>query len=56
MNRIVLSFVGGLLLLFAAVCPLPAILSVSGMVWRGLIGILGCVMLALGIVRRARKR
>ncbi|WP_294514785.1 hypothetical protein [uncultured Intestinimonas sp.] len=55
MNKIVLSIVGLLLILFAAVCPLPTILSVSGMVWRGVIGVLGCAMFAFGIVRRAHQ-
>lgn len=56
MNQIILSIVGLLLVLFAAVCPLPAIFSVSGMVWRGVLGVLGCLMLAFGIVRKVRRQ
>ncbi len=47
----------GLMLLFAAIiCPFPTILAVSGIVWRIIIGLLGCFLLALGIYKIAGKK
>lgn len=44
-------------LLFAAIiCPFPTMLAVSGIVWRIIIGLLGCFLPALGIYKIAGKK
>lgn len=55
MKNIVLIIVGLIFLLFAMICPLPTMLAVSGIVWRIIIGLFGCCLLALGIYRIVRK-
>ena len=56
MKEIALIIVGALLLLFAAVYPLPTLLAIHGTAWRVIIGLLGCFSLASGIYKTIRKR
>lgn len=56
MKKIGLIMVGFLFLIFGIICPLPAILGVSGIVWRIVLGLLGCFLLGLGIYKAVRKR
>ena len=48
--------VGLILLLFAAVCPLPMMFAISGIAWRMIIGLLGCLLLTSDISKVAQKR
>ncbi len=56
MKNIVLIIVGLIFLLFVVICPLPTMLAISGIVWRIIIGLFGCCLLALGIYKIVRKR
>lgn len=40
--RILIGVAGLIVLLFAIICPLPAVLAVPGIVWRVGIGLFGC--------------
>ncbi len=48
--------VGMMLLFVAIICPFPMILAIPGIMWRIIIGILGCFLLALGIYKIAGKK
>ena len=52
---IALIAVGLWLLIIAMITPLPAMLSVSGTVWRIIIGLLGCILILFGIYSSNRK-
>lgn len=56
MKNIVLVIVGLIFLLFAAICPFPSLLSVSGVIWRMIIGFISCFVLVMGIYKTVRKR
>ena len=49
MKKVALIIAGLILLLFTAICPLPTMLAVPGLVWRIMIGLLGCFMISAGI-------
>ena len=53
MKRIALIIAGLIVLIFVMICPLPTMLAVSGIVWRIILGLLGCLLLVSGI--RSRK-
>lgn len=56
MKNIVLIIVGLTILLFVVICPYPTMLAISGVVWRIMIGLFGCFLLALGIFKSVRRR
>ena len=49
MKNIFAMVVGGLLIILANICPFPPLLGISGMAWRSVIGLFGCVVLCLGL-------
>lgn len=50
-----LAAAGTILLIFAAICPLPAMFAIPGAVWRIMIGLLGCLLFVSGIRKAACK-
>ena len=54
MKNVLLMMIGVLLFGFVAICPLPTMLAVSGIVWRAGLGLLGCGLFACGIYGKAR--
>lgn len=48
--------VGLIFLIVAIVCPLPMMLAISGIIWRIIIALIGCLSLALGIHKIVRKK
>jgi len=46
---------GAILLLVVAVCPLPPLFAVSGVAWRGILGLCGCFLLVLGVYKKGTK-
>ena len=56
MKNIALIILGSLILILTAICPFPSLLAVSGVVWRIIIGLLGCCLLTLGIYKAVKKR
>jgi hypothetical protein len=57
MNKnIVIIVIGFIVLIIAAICPLPMILGISGIAWRLIIGLLGCFSLVLGIYKISRNK
>ena len=55
MKNKVCIIVGIILLIFALICPLPAMFGISWMAWRIIIGAFGCVSLALGIYQTVKQ-
>ncbi len=55
MKNIVLIIVGLIFLIFVAICPFPTILGVPGVVWRIIIALFACCLLALGIYKFVHK-
>lgn len=47
--KIVQIVVGSVFLILAAICPLPPILAVPGVVWRIAAGLLSCTSILSGI-------
>lgn len=57
MIKNILFIVVGLIVLMATViCPFPMMLGISGIVWRVIIGLLGCFSLILGIYKISKKK
>ena len=56
MKHIIPIILGLIFLIFAAICPLPSIAAVSGILLRVVIGLLGCCLLAFGAYKTACKR
>ncbi len=55
MKNIAYLMVGLILFILAVIYPLPTIFAVSGIVWRILIGLLGCFSFTWGIYKTVRK-
>ena len=51
MKKIAVIMLGLIFLIAALICPLPTVLAVPGIVWRIIIGLLGCFLLAFGIIK-----
>lgn len=56
MKVILQVIVGLILLILAAICPFPIMLAIPGVVWRIIIGILGCFLFISGIYKKVHKR
>lgn len=56
MKNIVLIIFGLLILIFAVSFPFPALLAISGVGWRIIIGLLGCCLFAFGSYKAVKKR
>lgn len=56
MNHTISILVGLIFVIFAAIYPLPAMLAISGIAWRIIIGLLGCALFALGIYKTVCKK
>ena len=52
--RIVLIIVELLFIVAVIISPFPSMIGISGIVWRIVIGLIGCSMLAMGIRRKAK--
>lgn len=48
--------VGLVLLILAAICPFPTVLVIPGVIWRIIIGILGCFLFVSGIYIKIHKK
>jgi di/tricarboxylate transporter len=48
-KKVALMIVGIVLFVFALICPLPTMLAIPGVAWRIIIGLFGCLSVALGI-------
>lgn len=55
-RNIILIVVGLIVLMVTVICPFPMMLGISGIVWRVIIGLLGCFSLILGIYRISSKK
>lgn len=55
MKNFVLVIIGLLLIVFVMIFPLPMIFTVSGVVWRIIIGLLSCFLI-ISSIHRIRKR
>lgn len=54
--KVVLQVIVGLILLIvAAICPFPIMIAIPGVVWRIVIGMLGCFLCISGIYKKVRK-
>ena len=51
MKKIAVIMLGLIFLIAALICPLPTVSAVPGIVWRIIIGLLGCFLLAFGIIK-----
>jgi di/tricarboxylate transporter len=51
-KNVALMIVGIVLFVFVLICPLPTMLAISGVAWRIIVGLLGCFLVALGIIKR----
>lgn len=56
MKDVVMTGVGSILLIIVMICPFPAILEVSGIVWRVIAGLLSCCLLVIGICRCTKQK
>ena len=56
MKKSMLIVVGLAIFMIVAICPLPMMLGISGIVWRTMAGVLGCCSLVLGIYKKTRKK
>ncbi len=55
MNHNTQIMMGVVFLIFAAICPLPPVFMVPGVVWRIIIGLLGCFLFAFGVYQKIKK-
>ena len=55
-KNIILIVVGLIVLMVTVICPFSMMLGISGIVWRVIIGLLGCFSLILGIYRISSKK
>ena len=55
MKNFVLLVIGLLLIVFVMIFPLPTIFTVSGVVWRVIIGLLSCFFIVSSIYRIRNK-
>ena len=55
MKNFVLLVIGLLLIVFVMIFPLPTIFTVSGVVWRVIIGLLSCFLIVSSIYRIRNK-
>ena len=51
-----LIIIGLFFLTFALLAPLPTILTIPGVMWRIILGIFSCALIAIGICKTTLKR
>ena len=56
MKNYMLIVVGLIIVIIIAVCPLPMMFGISGLVWRIIIGLIGCFSFALGVYKKSKKK
>lgn len=56
MKNYMLIVVGLIIVIIIVVCPLPMMFGISGLVWRIIIGLIGCFSFALGVYKISKKK
>ena len=54
MKNLIFCIVGIWIIIFVLLCPFPPLLGIPGLVWRAIIGMLGCVILGSGLYGRRK--
>ncbi len=54
MKNLIFCIVGIWIIIFVLLCPFPPLLGIPGLVWRAILGILGCFILGSGLYGRRK--
>ncbi len=52
MKSLIFGVFGIWIIIFVLLCPFPPLLGIPGLVWRAIIGMLGCFFLGSGLYGR----
>jgi hypothetical protein len=54
MKSLIFCIVGIWIIIFVLLCPFPPLFGIPGLIWRAIVGTMGCSILILGLYGRRK--